>query len=106
MVEKRSLMGAMKLMQTKLDHATENKNELSEEKARAESELKDATAAKEADSKYLAELTTTCNQAAAAWDNRQKEAAAEQAAIAKAVEILAGRVKVLLIQTQTEANSN
>merc|ERR1719453_822272 len=48
MVEKQSLMGAMKLMNSKLDDANENKNELAEEKAQAESKLKDATAAKEA----------------------------------------------------------
>merc|ERR1719450_1145188 len=57
MVEKQSLMGAMKLMNTKLDDANENKNELSEEKAQAEAELKSATEAKDADTKYLAECT-------------------------------------------------
>merc|ERR1719428_392965 len=89
-------------MNTKLDDANEDKNSLSEEKAQAEAELKSATEAKEADTKYLAELTAQCNAAAAAWDARQKDAAAEQAAIQKAMDILSSRVKVLLIQTSSK----
>merc|ERR1719388_563827 len=38
MVEKQSLMGAMKLFNTKLDDANADKNRLSEEKAAAEAE--------------------------------------------------------------------
>merc|ERR1719428_1070384 len=96
MVEKQSLMGAMTLFNNKLDDANEDKNRLTEEKAQAEAENKQATASKAADEKALQELVMTCNDAAAAWDARQKDAAAEQAAITKAQEILGSRVKVFL----------
>lgn len=95
-VEKQALMGAMKLFNHKLDDANEDKDKLSEEKAQAEAENKQATASKAADEKALQELVMTCNDAAAAWDARQKDAAAEQAAITKAQEILGSRVKVFL----------
>merc|ERR1719375_1728861 len=95
-VEKQALMGAMKLFNHKLDDANEDKDKLSEEKAQAEAENKQATASKAADEKALQELVMTCNDAAAAWDARQKDAAAEQAAITKACEILGSRVNVLL----------
>merc|ERR1719272_999913 len=105
-VEKQALMGAMTLFNSKLDDANEDKNKLSEEKAQATSENKQATDSKAADSKALAELTSTCNDAAAAWDARQKHAANEQAAIQKAMEILGSRVKVLVqVNTETEKAS-
>merc|ERR1719321_647261 len=96
MVEKQSLMGAMKLFNSKLDDANEDKNRLSEEKAQAEAENAQAKESKAADEKALAELVSTCESAAAAWDARQKDAANEQAAITKAMEILGSRVNVLL----------
>merc|ERR1719321_2383550 len=96
MVEKQSLMGAMKLFNSKLDDANEDKNRLSEEKAQAEAENAQAKESKAADESALAELVSTCNSAAEAWDARQKDAAAEQAAITKAMEILGSRVKVFL----------
>lgn len=96
MVEKQSLMGAMTLFNSKLDDANEDKNRLSEEKAQAEAENAQAKEGKASDEKALAELVSTCNSAAEAWDARQKDAAAEQAAITKAMEILGSRVKVLL----------
>jgi len=94
MVEKQSLMGAMTLFNSKLDDANEDKNRLSEEKAQAEAENKQATESKAADEAALAELVSTCNSAAAAWDARQKDATAEQAAITKACEILGGSTAV------------
>merc|ERR1719298_128076 len=68
MVEKQSLMGDMKLHNSKLDDANEDKNKLSEEKAQAEAENKQATESKKADETALAELVSTCNAAAASWD--------------------------------------
>jgi len=56
MVEKQSLMGAMKLFNNKLDDANEDKNQLSEEKGQAEGENKMATESKATDEKALAEL--------------------------------------------------
>merc|ERR1719161_1884190 len=96
MVEKQSLMGAMKLFNSKLDDANEDKNKLTEERAAAEGENAQAKESKAADEKALAELVSTCNAASESWDARQKDAAAEQAAITKACEILGSRVKVLL----------
>jgi DNA repair exonuclease SbcCD ATPase subunit len=96
MVEKQSLMGAMTLFNSKLDDANEDKNRLSEEKAQAEAENAQAKESKAADEKALAELVSTCNAASESWDARQKDAAAEQAAITKACEILGSRVKVFL----------
>merc|ERR1719181_1502637 len=61
MVEKQSLMGAMKLFNSKLDDANEDKNQLAEEKGQAEGENKQATASKATDEKALAELQSTCN---------------------------------------------
>merc|ERR1719272_935750 len=95
-VEKQALMGAMTLFNSKLDDANEDKNKLSEEKAQATAENKQATDSKAADEAALAELVSTCNSAAAAWDARQKDAANEQAAIQKAMEILGSRVNVLM----------
>merc|ERR1719387_1775821 len=94
MVEKQSLMGAMTLFNSKLDDANEDKNRLSEEKAQAEAENAQAKEGKAADEKALSELVSTCNSAAAAWDARQKDATAEQAAITKACEILGGSTAV------------
>jgi len=95
-VEKQSLMGANKLFNAKLDDANEDKDKLTEERAQAQAENKQATESKAADTKALEELVSTCNSAAAAWDARQKDAANEQAAITKAQEILGSRVKVFL----------
>merc|ERR1719443_34643 len=107
MVEKQSLMGAMTLFNSKLDDANEDKNRLSEEKAQAEAENAQAKESKAADEKALAELVSTCNAAAASWDTRQKDAAAEQAAITKAQEILGSRVKVFLqVENQKKADTN
>merc|ERR1719162_2641399 len=55
-----------------------------------------ASAAKDADSTKLKDLVSECDSAASAWEHRQKEAAAEMAAIEKAKEILASRVTVFL----------
>merc|ERR1719482_2636010 len=98
MVEKQSLMGAMKLFNNKLDDANEDKNQLSEEKGQASGENEQATASKAADEKALAELQSTCNAAATAWELRKKDATAEQNAIQKAMDILSSRVKVFFLQ--------
>merc|ERR1719321_1795683 len=55
MVEKQSLMGAMKLFNNKLDDANEDKNQLTEEKGQAEGENKMATESKATDKNQLAE---------------------------------------------------
>lgn len=94
MVAKQALMGQTKLLQSKLDDCNEDKNILTEELAKAQGELKAASEAKTADEKYLQEITYQCEEAAKAWDARQKQAADEQAAITKACEILSSRITV------------
>merc|ERR1719388_306487 len=69
---------------------------MTEEKGEAEGEKASAEGSKAADSTKLKDLIAECNSAAAAWEHRQKEAAAEMAAIEKAKEILKSRVKVFL----------
>merc|ERR1719389_637731 len=49
-----------------------------------------------ADTKYLSELRMSCSKKAEEWEQRQKDAGEEMAAIAKAKEILTEGVKVFL----------
>merc|ERR1719298_158228 len=91
-----SLMDAIHLAEDKTDDAKKDHARLSEEKAKAEDELAEVEAGKADDEKALESVTQECNEAAAAWDTRQKEAKAEMAAIEKAKEILAARVTVFL----------
>merc|ERR1719335_1666541 len=57
-------------------------------KADAEGDLKDTTTTKNADSKYLADLTATCEQKASDFESRQQLRADEIVAIEKAIEII------------------
>merc|ERR1719326_173581 len=91
-----SIKQAIALAENNVDDAKKEKARLSEEKAKAEEEKADAEASKAADEKSLEETTQECEATSAAWATRQKEAAAEMAAIEKAKEILASRVTVLL----------
>merc|ERR1719420_1425480 len=79
-----SLKQAIALAENNVDDAKKERARLAEEKAKA------------ADEKSLEETTQECEATSAAWATRQKEAAAEMAAIEKAKEILASRVTVLL----------
>merc|ERR1719428_1464097 len=103
MVAKQALMGETKLLQNKLDDCNEDKNKLTEELAQAQGELKAAVEAKASDEKYVEELTYQCEEAAKAWDARQKQAVDEQAAITKACEILSSRVSVFAQKGQHHA---
>merc|ERR1719453_2526798 len=56
------------------------------------------------DEKYLQELTQSCSMKAKEWATRQKDAAGELAAIAKAKEVLESGVKVFLqVSSKTQA---
>jgi cell division septum initiation protein DivIVA len=57
-------------------------------RADAEGDLKDTTTTKEADEKYLADLTATCEQKASDFESRQQLRADEIVAIEKAIEII------------------
>merc|ERR1719281_2151915 len=91
---------AIVLAEDNVDDAKKEKAKLSEEKATAENEMGEVKASLEADSKKLKETQHECQEAAVAWETRNKEATAEMAAIEKAKQILAERVTVL-IQTRS-----
>merc|ERR1719224_254241 len=57
-------------------------------KADAEGDLKDTTTTRDADAKYLADLTATCEQKASDFESRQQLRADEIVAIEKAIEII------------------
>merc|ERR1712157_239703 len=59
-------------------------------KADAEGDVEDTTETKNADEKYLSDLTATCNMKATDFESRQQLRAEEIEAIQKATEILAG----------------
>merc|ERR1719265_1648759 len=87
---------AVALAENNLDDTKREHARISQEKAEASEELAETEASKAADEKALESVTAECTAAAAAWDKRQSEAKAEQAAIDKAKEILSGRVTVLI----------
>jgi hypothetical protein len=95
-VQVMTIKQAIALAENNVDDAKKERARLAEEKAKCEEEKADAEAAKAADEKSLEETTQECEATSAAWATRQKEAAAEMAAIEKAKEILASRVTVLL----------
>lgn len=97
-----SLMDAIHLSEDKLADTKRDHSRLSEEKAKAESDKSDTEASKAASEKALAEVQLTCDKAAAAWEARQKGAKEEMAAIAKAKDILASRVTVLVQSNDPE----
>merc|ERR1712032_407447 len=57
-------------------------------KADAEGDLKDTTTTRDADQKYLDDLTATCEQKASDFESRQQLRTEELEAIAKAIEII------------------
>jgi len=80
-----------------IDKATEDRTEKSEFKAKALQAAADGkgdneatTATRDEDTKYLNDLTATCEQKAAAFAERQTLRAEEIEAIQKAIEIIAG----------------
>merc|ERR1719379_3016865 len=82
-------------MKTFIDTATKAVMEKSEAKARAleasaatKGDLDDTTATRDDDTKYLADVTATCEQKSAAFEERQALRAGEIEAVEKAIEIL------------------
>merc|ERR1712224_272323 len=78
-----------------INQATRDKDEKSESKAsklqakaNAEGDLQDTTTTRDADTKYLADLTATCEQKASDFESRQQLRAEEIEAIEKAIEII------------------
>merc|ERR1712216_756275 len=70
------------------DEKAESKAKKLQAKADASGDLKDTTTTKEADQKYLSDLTATCEQKASDFESRQQLRADEIVAIEKAIEII------------------
>merc|ERR1719316_1656502 len=83
-------------MNKRMSQATTEKAGLEESKASAEEELASTKKTLADDEKYLEELKQSCSAKAAEWATRQKDAAGELAAIAKAKEVLEEGVVALL----------
>merc|ERR1719183_72956 len=82
-------------LNSQIDKGTEDRTEKSETKAKAlqsaaddKGNLEDTTTTRDDDTKYLADLTATCEQKAAAFAERQTLRAEEIEALNKAIEIL------------------
>merc|ERR1719491_1163189 len=70
------------------DEKAETKAKKLQAKADAKGDLKDTTTTRDADVKYLADLTATCEQKASDFESRQQLRAEEIVAIEKAIEII------------------
>merc|ERR1719428_2838656 len=70
------------------DEKAETKAKTLQAKADATGDLKDTTTTMEADKKYLADLTSTCEQEASDFESRQQLRAEEIVAVEKAIEII------------------
>merc|ERR1719335_575162 len=99
---KRSLEMELSTMEKRMSEATTEKSGLEEVKASAEEQLATTKKTLADDEKYLEELKQSCSMKAQEWATRQKDAAGELAAIAKAKEVLESGVKVFL-QVSTKA---
>merc|ERR1719281_2347326 len=93
---KQSLDMEISTMQKRMSEATTEKSSLESSKASAEEELVSTKTTLADDEKYLEELKQSCSMKAQEWATRQKDAAGELAAIAKAKEVLESGVKVFL----------
>jgi len=70
------------------DEKAESKASKLQSKADATGDLKDTTSTRDADAKYLADTTATCEQKASDFESRQQLRAEEIEAIEKAIEII------------------
>jgi len=70
------------------DEKAETKAKTLQHKADAQGDLNDTTTTRDADAKYLADLTATCEQKASDFESRQQLRADEIVAIEKAIEII------------------
>jgi prefoldin subunit 5 len=85
----------MQDLKAQIAQATQDRDEKAETKAKklqakadAEGDLKDTTTTRDADVKYLADLTAECEQKASDFESRQQLRADEIVAIEKAIEII------------------
>merc|ERR1719311_1351104 len=85
----------MQDLKAQIDQATQDRDEKAETKAKklqakadAEGDLQDTITTRDADQKYLADLTATCEEKASDFESRQQLRAEEIEAIEKAIEII------------------
>merc|ERR1719409_1536391 len=102
---KQNLETQISTMKKRMSAATTEKSGLEEAKATAEEELASTKKTLADDEKYLEELKQSCSMKAKEWATRQKDAAGELAAIAKAKEVLESGVKVFL-QVSSKAKAH
>merc|ERR1719454_1499685 len=93
---KSSLEQELKTMKKRMSAATAEKAGTEKTMSDAEEELTATQKTLDTDTAYLKELKLSCAKKAEEWEQRQKDAAEEMAAIAKAKEILTEGVKVFL----------
>merc|ERR1719156_263234 len=93
---KQNLEMQISTMKKRMSEATTEKSGLEDAKATAEEELSSTKKTLADDEKYLEDLKQSCSMKAQEWATRQKDAAEELAAIAKAKEGLESGVKVFL----------
>lgn len=74
----------MQDLKAQIEQATQDRDE----KASAEGDLQDTITTRDADQKYLDDLTATCEQTASDFESRQQLRAEEIEAIQKAIEIM------------------
>merc|ERR1719409_2438286 len=104
---KQNLEMQISTMKKRMSEATTEKSGLEEAKASAEEELSSTKKTLADDEKYLEELTQSCSMKAEEWATRQKDAAGELAAIAKAKEVLESGVKVFLqVSSKTHSKND
>merc|ERR1719163_325175 len=104
---KQNLEMEISTMQKRMSAATTEKSGLEEAKSSAEEELAATKKTLADDEKYLEELTQSCSMKAKEWATRQKDAAGELAAIAKAKEVLESGVTALLeVSSKTHSKND
>merc|ERR1719265_2237902 len=96
----------VKVAEDKIGVAKTTIGEKTEELNTAKGDLGETEKTKAADEEALASLKHECEEAAHAWEERQKSARAEMGAINKAIQILSEGVRVLLqMQSKTHRRS-
>jgi hypothetical protein len=92
-------------MSKRKGEASSERSRHEEQASSASGDLEETKQGLSADTKYLNELRSSCEEKSKEWDARQTEAASEMQAIAKAKEILEGGVKVFLQQASGDADA-
>merc|ERR1719486_180199 len=104
---KQNLEMQISTMKKRMSEATTEKSGLEEAKASAEEELVSTKTTLADDEKFLEDLKQSYSMKAKEWATRQKDAAGELAAIAKAKEVLESGVKVFLqVSSKTHSKND